>query len=229
MTLTHETLARPAQLARAVRTVDRWGLLAGVTGFLGNVLLLVLITTPADGRYAWTGPANDIVSSVATLALIPVAVGLLAVCGNSRGLGAITSLAILAMLVTPAVTLLFVLGLLPFDAATYTSYVDLIVTFGWILAVSRAGRPTGRLPRQIAGSGIGLGAAGLAGAALLAVLVPVPAHLLSPDITYASEWLTGIPVALYPVWLIVLSYRLPGHLAGGVGNDAPHPPGQGRP
>jgi hypothetical protein len=88
MTLTHETLARPTPLAQAVRAVDRWGLLAGVTGFLGNVLLLVLITTPADGHYAWTGPANDIVSSVATLALIPVAVGLLAVCGNSRGLGA---------------------------------------------------------------------------------------------------------------------------------------------
>jgi hypothetical protein len=85
---------------------------------------------------------------VATLALIPVAVGLLAVCGNSRGLGAITSLAILAMVVTPAVTLLFVLGLMPFDAATYTSYVDLILTFGWILAVSRAGRPAGRLPAR---------------------------------------------------------------------------------
>jgi hypothetical protein len=56
-----------------------------VTGILGNVLLLVLITTPAGGRYAWTGPANDIVSSAATLALIPDAVGLLAVCGNSRG------------------------------------------------------------------------------------------------------------------------------------------------
>jgi hypothetical protein len=143
MTLTHETLARPEPLAQAVRTVDRWGLLAGVTGFLGNVLLLVLITTPADGHYAWTGPANDIVNSVATLALIPVAVGLLAVCGNSRGLGAITSLAILAMVVTPAVTLLFVLGTVPFDAATYTSYVDLILTFGWILAVSRAGGPAG--------------------------------------------------------------------------------------
>jgi hypothetical protein len=155
------------------------------------------------------------------LALIPVAVGLLAVCGNSCGLGAITSLAILAMVVTPTVTLLFVLGLVPFDAATYASYVDLILTFGWILAVSRAGRPTGRLPRQIAGPGMGLGAAGLAGAALLVALVPVPAHVLSPDITYAAEWLTGIPVALYPVWLIVLSYRLPGHLADRVGDDEP--------
>jgi hypothetical protein len=27
--------------------------------------------------------------------------------------------------------------------------------------------------------------------------------------------LTAVPVALFPVWLIVLSYRLPGHLLAG--------------
>jgi hypothetical protein len=48
---------------------------------------------------------------------------------------------------------------------------------------------------------MGPGAAGLARAALLAALVPVPAYVLSPDITYTAEWLTGIPLALYPVWL----------------------------
>ena len=35
MTATHETLAA---LPRAVRTVDRWGLLAGVTSVLANVV-----------------------------------------------------------------------------------------------------------------------------------------------------------------------------------------------
>ena len=53
--------AAPAPLLRAVRTVDRWGLLAGVTSALANVLLVVLFTTPAGGPYAWTGPANDAV------------------------------------------------------------------------------------------------------------------------------------------------------------------------
>jgi hypothetical protein len=42
MITTQQTLARPAPLARAVRTVDRWGLVAGVTGLLANVLLVVL-------------------------------------------------------------------------------------------------------------------------------------------------------------------------------------------
>jgi hypothetical protein len=90
--------AAPAALPRAVRAVDRWGLL-GVTAVLGNVLLAVLFTTPADGPYAWTGPANDTVGIVSALAMIPVAAALLAVCGNSPGLGAITSLAIVAMVV----------------------------------------------------------------------------------------------------------------------------------
>ena len=83
MITTQETLAGPLSLRprrvgptplfRAVRTVGRWGLVAGVTGLLANVLLVVLFTTPADGQYAWTGPANDVVGDVSSLALIPVA------------------------------------------------------------------------------------------------------------------------------------------------------------
>ena len=211
MTATYETSVRPSSLSSAVRTVDRWGLVAGVTGFLGNVLLVVLFTTPADGPYAWTGPANDTIGVVSTLALIPVAAGLLAVCGNRPGLGAITSLAILAMMVMAAVSLLFVLGLAPFAADVDSSYVGLAVIFGWVLAASRAGRASGRLPRQVANCGLALGAAGLAGAALLTASVPMPAHSLIWDITFGAGLLTGIPVALFPVWLIVLSYRLPGH------------------
>ena len=132
--------AAPAPLPRAVRAVDRWGLLAGVTAVLGNVLLAVLFTTPADGPYAWTGPANDTVGIVSALAMIPVAAALLAVCGNSPGLGAITSLAIVAMVVTAAVSLLFVLGLMPWAAELDSSYAGLVFIFGWIFAASRAGR-----------------------------------------------------------------------------------------
>jgi hypothetical protein len=68
----------------------------------------------------------------------------------------------------------------------------------------------------------------MAGAALLAASVPMPAHSLSRDITYGAELLAGIPVALYRVWLIVLSYRLPGHLADRVGSarrSSPRGPG----
>jgi len=163
---------------------------------------VVLFTTSADGPYAWTGPANDTIGIVSTLAMIPVAAGLLTVCGNRRGLGAITSLAILAMVVMAAVAMLFILGLVPFGGDTGSSYLGLMFIFGWIFAASRAGRASGRLPRQVANCGVAIGAAGLAGAALLAASVPIPAHSLIWDITYGAGLLTAIPVALYPAWLI---------------------------
>ena len=71
----------------------------------------------------------------------------------------------------------------------------------------------------------------MAGVALLAASVPMPAHSLSRDITYGAELLAGIPVALYPVWLIVLSYRLPGHLTASAprGDRPQEDPGAGLP
>lgn len=204
-----------APLFRAIRTVDRWALVAGVTGLLANVLLVVLFMTPADGPYTWTGPANDVVGDVSSLAVIPVAAGLLAVCGNRRGLGAITSLAIVAIVAMTTMSMLMVLGLASFAAATDSAYIGLIFVFGWVFAAGLAGRASGRLPRQVARCGVALGAAGLTGAALLTASAPMLAHSLTWDITFGAGLLTAIPVALFPVWLIVLSYRLPGHVLAG--------------
>ena len=133
---------------------------------------------------------------------------------QQSGLGAITSLAIVAMVVTAAVSLLFVLGLVPWTAELDNSYAGLAFIFGWIFAASRAGRASGWLPRQVANCGVALGAAGLAGAVLLAASVAMPAHSLIQGITYGTGALASAPAVLaYPVWLIVLSGRLPGHLA----------------
>ncbi len=216
--------AAPAPLALAVRTVDRWGLVAGVTGTLGNVLLAILFLTPADGPYAWTGPANDTIGIVATLAMIPVAAGLLTVCGNRPGLGAVTSLAILAMVMIAAVSLLFVLGWAPFSADVNGSYVGLVFIFGWLLAVGHAGRASGQLPRQVAGWGVALGAAGLAGAALLMASTLIPADTALQHIAFAAGALAAGPVfAAYPIWLVVLSYRLPNHRASPASSGDSHP------
>jgi hypothetical protein len=214
LTATWPLRAVPGPLPRAVRTVDRWGLLAGVTWFLGNILLVILFTTPTDGPYAWTGPANDVVGVVSTLAMIPVAAGLLTVCGNRPGLGMITSLAIVAMVVIAAVAVLFVLGRVPYTADADSFYIGLTIISGWLLAANRAGRASGRLPRQVAHCGVALGAAGLAAAALAVTSVPMPTYSLIHDITQGAAFLAaGLAALAFPVWLIVLSYRLPGHLA----------------
>jgi hypothetical protein len=81
---------------------------------------------------------------VSTLAMIPVAAGLLAVCGNRPGLGTITSLAIVAMVVMAAVSMLFMLGLVPFAAQVDSSYAGLISSSaGSSPPAVQAGRPAG--------------------------------------------------------------------------------------
>jgi hypothetical protein len=159
MAVTYEAFRQaepPARAVRAARTVDRWGLVAGVTGVLGNVLLAVLFTTPADGLYAWTGPASDVIGIVSTLAIT----------------------ALVAMAVAE---LAYVLGVVPFAAEVDGTF------------------------------------AGLAGSVLLAASVPTPAHSLAHAITFGVGALISGPVyAAFPIWLIVLSYRLPGR-AGSAG------------
>ena len=191
-----------------IRTVDRWGLLAGVTGMLASVLLVIVFATPGNGPYAWTGPATDVLGDLSTLATVPVAVAVLAVCGYPRALRAITALAVVAMVTMVAVSVLFVSGRASFTTATDVAYVGLTGTFAWVFVASRAGRATGRLPRQVAKVGIALGAAGSCGAGLLTASTFVPTGWLGHDVMYGIDLLTAVPFALFPIWLIALSCRL---------------------
>ena len=131
------------------------------------------------------------------------------------------------MAMTAAVSMLFILGLVPFAADTDSAYIGLIFIFSWVFAASRAGRASGRLPGRVASWGMAIGASGLGGAAFLTASTPMPAHSLIQDITFDAGLMTGIPVALYPIWLIVLSGRLPRHLAdraGCPGESSPRQP-----
>jgi hypothetical protein len=61
---------------------------------------------------------------------------------------------------------------------------------------------------------VALGAAGLAGAVLLTASTLPPAGAALQHVAFAAGALAAGPVfAAYPVWLVVLSYRLPNHLA----------------
>ena len=67
----------------AVRTVERWGLLAAITGIVSNGLLLALYTVAQrNSGYEWTGPANDVIGAVSSGATIPVALALVTVLGE---------------------------------------------------------------------------------------------------------------------------------------------------
>jgi hypothetical protein len=200
------TAGAPAGLA--VRTIGRWALVAGVTGFIGNIALAVMLATP--GNEGWGGPASDIIGIPASLALIPLALGLLALCGSTPGLGAVTSLAVLAMAGMAALSLALVLHLMPFSAEVSMTYLGMTVVFGWLFAVCRAGLASGCLPRTVAGWGAVLGGAGTVGSALLAASAPMAAGSLASSVTFGAGAVAAAPVWFaFPVWLLVLSYRLP--------------------
>jgi len=85
-------------LDQAVRRVERWGLLAAVTGMVSNALLLALYTVARrNSAYEWTGPANDVIGALSSGATIPVALALMTVLGRPRALRIATRLAVLAM------------------------------------------------------------------------------------------------------------------------------------
>jgi hypothetical protein len=214
---------RTAAPAGAVRVVGQWGLLAGVTGLVGGVLLMVMFATADYGTYEWTGTASDVIGGIVSdLAMIPVAVALLAVCGRTPGLGAITSLTVLGMAAMGVVSLLYVLGILPFGAQLTVSAVGLVLIAGWLLGIGRTGRRRGRLPRQVAAWARALGLAGLAGTLLLGASAMAPAG--SPArMTLDVAWrlLAGAAFLAFPVWLIVLSQRLPAHPTRGLASGRP--------
>ena len=167
--------------------------------------------------------SNAAAAIFAVLGLIDVA--LTGVIGSTDAPPLVVSLGVAAL------GLITLLALVPARRGSRGALIAIVVTrvisavlavpafiFGWIFAASRAGRASGRLPRQVANCGVALGAAGLAGAVLIAASVAMPAHSLIQGITYGTGALASAPAVLaYPVWLIVLSGRLPGHLADRAG------------
>jgi hypothetical protein len=207
--------SRSGAVNQAVRTVERWGLLAAVTGIVSNALLLALYTVaPRNSSYEWTGPANDVIGAVSSGATIPVALALITVLGETRALRLATWLAVGAMALIVALNLALVSGLIPFVVQGAGAGVAVLAMFGWVVVVGRTGRATGRLPGQLGRAAEVIGAAVLVATPLvgLSLLLPagsVPQYVLGG----AGLLLAGPGLAAFPVWLLLVSNRLRGHLA----------------
>jgi hypothetical protein len=200
---------------QAVRTVERWGLLAAVTGIVSNALLLALYTVAQrNSSYEWTGPANDVIGAVSSAATIPVALALVTVLGETRARRLATRLATGAMALIVALNLALVSDLIPFAVQGAGAGVAVVAMFGWVLVVGRTGRTTGRLPGRLGRAAEVIGAAALAATPLvgLSLLLPagsIPQYLVGG----AGLLLAGPAFAAFPVWLLLVSSRLRGHLA----------------
>lgn len=129
--------------------IERWGLLAGVTGVVANLRLIALFALALPGReaYDWTGPANDVIGGVvSTLAMIPVALALRELLGGGLLLNGATALAVLAMVTIAVLSLLLVAQVIPFPVQGAGAGAAGVLLFVWAGLVGRAG-VSGGLPR----------------------------------------------------------------------------------
>lgn len=129
----------------AARRVERWGLVAGVTGCTANGLLVALYTVglPGDSSYEWTGPANDVVGAVAALSLIPMTAGVRDLLGSPGRLPALTRLVAVGATASAASSVLLVTGRLSFEVQSVIGTGFGAVLLLWTAA---AGQSAGPLP-----------------------------------------------------------------------------------
>jgi hypothetical protein len=200
---------------QAVRTVERWGLLAAVTGMVSNALLLALFTVAQrNSSYEWTGPANDVIGAVSSGATIPVALALVTVLGETPALRLATRLAVGAMALIVALSLALVSGLIPFVVQGAAAGVVVVAMFGWVLVVGRTGRATGRLPGRLGRAAEVIGAAALVATPLVGLSLLLPAGSIPQYLVGGAGLLLAVPAfAAFPVWLLLVSNRLREHLA----------------
>lgn len=201
---------------RRIRVVERWGLVAGVTGVAGNVLLIALWTLalPGVGDYDWTGPANDVMGGiVSTGATIPVALALGALVGSRPLVRVTTLLAASAMAAVVVSSTLLVTDAIPFEVQVLVAVPAIMVMFGWTAVIGRDGAVTRLLPLGLARLAVAIGVSGCLGFVLAGTSLLLPWESVAQYVVGGAGLLVGAPAFLaFPIWLILLSNRLHTHL-----------------
>lgn len=204
----HHTVS-PDEAAR--RRIERWALVAGVTGCTANALLLALWTValPGNHDYDWTGPANDVVGAVSAMAMIPMAIGVRDVLGRPGHLPLATQALIVGNCALTGASALLVLGLIRFEVQAVVAIPAIAAQFAWLGSAGRWGRRTGRLTRRLSR------VAEISGAAVLVSLPLAAVAALAPARSPVQYLVGGVAATLglsafvaFPFWQIALSRHL---------------------
>lgn len=199
------------------RRIDRWALVAGVTGCTANGLLLALWTValPGNHSYDWTGPANDVVGAVSALATIPMAMGVRDLLGRPGRLPVLTTALVAGNGAMAGTSALLVAQLIPFEVQAVVAIPVVLAQFAWLRSAGRWGRRTGRLSRRLGR------VAELAGNAVVVAVPLVGVAALLPRASTAQFAIGGVGAALglaafavFPVWQIALSRAMQDRGAG---------------
>lgn len=203
----------------AARRVERWALVAGVTGCTANGLLLALYTValPGNHAYDWTGPANDVIGAVAGLAMIPMAGGVRDLLGSPGRLPLLTRAVAVSAVAMAAASGLLVTGRISFPVQGVVGTGFAVTLLLWTGSAGRWAAVTGALPARLARAGRMIAGLGLAGLPLAAAGLALPRRSVAQYAVGGSG--VGLVLASYlalPAWQILLSRAMSRRPAPGI-------------
>ena len=193
----------------------RWAALssyvAGVTGILANLFLIgfyaLQVGRPENGT--WLGSANDLVGSLGTAFMIPVALALSAWLPERLACRIIQVLGLSAMTILVVGGPLLVLGVLEFEVQAPIMIGAWVVLSLWLFLVNRWLRSSGALPPRTARFGELLGALVLAAGAVAGAGLLLPWMSLPQLILFSTGGvLAMIGMLGIPFWFLLLGRHL---------------------
>jgi hypothetical protein len=170
--------------AQPMLDVRTWARVSGWSGIVAGILLVLFFALAdpfgageAGGRWAWTGPGNDIAVAVQFATFVPVAWALRGLLPATGAVRAGTIAAVTAMVAAALLHALLVAGVIPFETQLPFVMVAFVVVFGWLLGASLAAHRSRALPRPLTRVGLLLGAGFTVGMLLAGagLLLPGPA------------------------------------------------------
>ncbi len=220
-TNTQTPAGHPARMSSARRTAY-FAYAAGVTGILANLFLIVMYVllglqagrleaqTLLGSAFHVAGAASDLLGSLATAFMIPVALFLGGRLPRRRAVRFTQASGLTAMALLTVGGPLLVLGVLTFEVETPIAIVALIVLAIWLLLVNRWLRLLDALSYRVVRLGELVGAGFLAGYAIVGLGLLLPWMSWPQLVVFGFGVLLGLPAYLVgiPVWFLLLGRHL---------------------
>lgn len=199
----------------------RFAYAAGVAGILANIFLIVMYVllglqagrpeaqTLLGSAFHVAGSASDLLGSLATAFMIPVALFLGGRLPRRRAVRFTQASGLTAMALLTVGGPLLVLGVLTFEVETPIAIVALIVLAIWLLLVNRWLRLLDALSYRVVRLGELAGAGFLAGYAIVGLGLLLPWMSWPQLVVFGFGVLVGLPAYLgIPVWFLLLGLHL---------------------
>ena len=191
----------------SVKRAARFAYAAGVTGTLANLFLIAFYALQASHPENGTslGTANDLMGSLGTAFMIPVALALGERVPQRRAARFTQAAGLTAMALLTFSGPLLVLGVLAFEVETSIGVGAWMVLCLWLFLINRWLRLSAGLPVRVARLGEFLGAGTLAGGAVVGLGLLLPWMSWPQLVVFGVGGLLGVIGMLgTPVWFLLL-------------------------